>query len=257
VNNMNENESALTFRVKTTAREVWSRAAIREIVMVVGLFLVYWLVHGCLPDKEMVAFQNAGNIIQIERNLHIYLEPEIQSWFLANRFLVQLANAIYTVLFYPVLISFAVLAFKRRRLQYSFARNIFFISAVLGLICFAFYPTAPPRLTPAAGFVDTLTEYQPVNYNFSMSSALVNQYAAVPSFHFAWTFLVGVATCWIARAWWLKLLGLILPFLVLVAIVATANHFFFDAFAGLVIISISFGLCKFIKRLKRRPGVLS
>jgi hypothetical protein len=60
-----------------------------------------------------------------------------------------------------------------------------------------------------------------------------NDFAAVPSFHFGFTMLaaIGIAHVFAFRAWLVPLLAL-LPAIMLVAIVSTANHFFLDAAAG-------------------------
>ena len=114
---------------------------------------------------------------------------------------------------------------------------------------------APPRLLTNLGFVDTLVKYQLINVNTSsLPAAMVNQFAAMPSFHMAWALLVGIATVRIAKTWWLKLAGILLPLLMLVTIVSTANHFILDAIAGSLIAALSYGfallLAKLIKHRK-------
>lgn len=191
--------------------------------------------------------------MDFETRLKIFWELNVQSWFLGSSSLVQIANGLYTFLFYPVLISFGIWAYKCHRQPYSIARNVLIVSAAIGLPCFALYPMAPPRLLPELGFIDTLAKYQMVNYNSSLSVILVNQYAAMPSFHFAWTLLVGIATVYIARTWWLKLAGILLPLLTLVGIIATANHFILDAVAGAIVTGLSYSLVMlFTKLIKRR-----
>ena len=214
------------------------------------MYAAYALIHNGLPDREILAFQNAHDVIDFETQLRIFWEPSIQSWFVRSESLAQLANALYTLLFYPVLVTFGVWAYKCHRQQYFIARNAVFVSAVIGFPCFAFYPMAPPRLLPNLGFVDTLIRYQPVNFDpSSLPAFLVNQYAAMPSFHMAWALLVAVATVGIAKTWWLKLAGILLPLLMLITIVATANHFILDAIAGAVVTGLSYGLALLFARL--------
>jgi membrane-associated phospholipid phosphatase len=107
---------------------------------------------------------------------------------------------------------------------------------------------APPRLLPSLGFVDTLDKYLKLNSS-SLPAFLVNQYAAMPSFHVGWTFLIGMATFRIAKTWWLKLVGILLPLLMLVTVIATANHFILDAIAGAVLVSLSYGLAMLFAKL--------
>src|SRR5271157_5083357 len=107
---------------------------------------------------------------------------------------------------------------------------------------------APPRLLPNVGFVDTLSKYMSLNTS-SLPSFMVNQYAAMPSLHVGWTLLVGIATIRIAKTWWLKLAGILLPLLMLVTVVATANHFILDAIAGAITASLSYGLALLFAKL--------
>jgi hypothetical protein len=230
----------------------WWKGGIRELSIVLCIYACYSLIQGGMADREALAFHNAYDIISFEKQLNIYWEPNIQSWFLGHISLVHVINALYTLLFYPVLIVFGIWAYKRHREKYTLARNVFILTAVIGLPCFAFYPTAPPRLLSGLGFIDTLDKYQIVNYSSSLSSALANQYAAMPSFHFAWTLLVGISIIDIAKAWWLRTLGILVPLLTLVSIIATANHFILDAVAGAAITGVSYGLVILFSRLSKQ-----
>jgi membrane-associated phospholipid phosphatase len=247
-----------TYRFLKKLRPSWWKGGIRESTLVLFIYAAYTLIQDGLPDKEILAFRNAYNLIDLETRLKIFRELSVQSWFLRSDFMVQLVNALYTVLFFPVLISFGIWTYKRHRQEYLVARNALFISAVLGFPSFVFFPLAPPRLLPNLGFVDTLVKYQLVNVNTSsLPSAMVNQYAAMPSFHMAWALLVGIATFRIAKTWWLKLAGILLPLLMLVTIVSTANHFILDAIAGSVIAGLSYGLALlFAKWMKHRTKVI-
>src|SRR5271157_459593 len=113
---------------------------------------------------------------------------------------------------------------------------------------------APPRLLPNVGFVDTLSKYMSLNTS-SLPSFMVNQYAAMPSLHVGWTLLVGIATIRIAKTWWLKLAGILLPLLMLVPIVATSNHFILDAIVGATVAGLSYGLALlFAKFMEHRTN---
>jgi membrane-associated phospholipid phosphatase len=128
------------------------------------------------------------------------------------------------------------------------ARNAIFISAVIAFPCFAFYPVAPPRLLSNLGFVDTLATYMNIKTS-SMPTHMVNQYAAMPSLHMCWALLVGIAIIRIAKTWWLKAVGILLPLLMFVTIVATANHFILDAIVGATIAGLSFALALLFAKL--------
>ena len=221
---------------------------VQEIVLVVVLYGVYTLMQGLMAPVPDIAIQHAHNVISFEHSLNIYYELSIQTWVLQYPFLLHLADSIYTYCFYPAICLFAIWAYTRHRQQYYIVRNIFLVSTAIGLICFAVFPTAPPRLTSGTGFVDTLAQHEVLHYSSSIPQVLVNQYAAIPSFHFGWTLLVGVATVVISRRRWLRLLGALLPLSILFSIVATGNHYFLDAVAGAVVIGLAFGLVKIVQK---------
>ncbi|MBI2760409.1 MAG: inositol phosphorylceramide synthase [Chloroflexi bacterium] len=125
---------------------------------------------------------------------------------------------------------------RRRPDVYRLTRDAFLGSAVIGLICYRVFPVAPPRLAEDHDFVDTMQEYSKVSYQAQSLGPFVNPYAAVPSLHFGWSFLMSVALLLARpRTWWTWLLAIVQPALMFLAIVATANHWVLDAVAGLVV----------------------
>jgi hypothetical protein len=81
------------------------------------------------------------------------------------------------------------------------------------------------------GFEDTVT-LRSHSYRVLQPSALTNPYAAMPSLHFGWNLLVGIAIARHARLALIRLLGVVMPALMLAAIVLTANHYILDGLAG-------------------------
>lgn len=240
--NNHVHDIATTHPEKEQLHKYWWLRGTTEIAIVVGLYIIYSFVQASVNQPVSLAVQNANNIVQLEKTLGIFIELNVQHWFLQNSILVKLVNDVYSYLFYPVIIVFAIWAYNRHKQQYMVARNIFLVSAFIGLFSFAFFPMAPPRLMSGLGFVDTLAKYDAIHYSPSIPHFLVNQYAAMPSFHFGWTLLVGASTFLIAKSWWLKVLGALLPALMLISIIATGNHFILDALGGAVTIALACGL---------------
>lgn len=228
------------------------RGGLREVALVLSVYGAYWLTRGSLPDRVFDAVQNAYNIVDLQRYLGFFWEHDIQSWFLRSSFLVDLANAVYTYFYYPVLVLFAIWAYNRHRKQYIVARNVFLVSAGIGFLCFVFYPVAPPRMLLSLGFVDTMAQYGAVDYGSSFFRTFANPYAAMPSLHFGWVLLVGISTIYVAKAIWLKVVGVIVPISMLIAIIATGNHFILDAIAGAIVIGIAYGLVVLFNRLRSK-----
>ena len=52
-----------------------------------------------------------------------------------------------------------------RNESYYFVRNMFVVAMGLALIGYSLYPTAPPRMFPEYGFIDTITDFSNVNHD--------------------------------------------------------------------------------------------
>jgi hypothetical protein len=106
------------------------------------------------------------------------------------------------------------------------------IAMGLGLVGYALYPTAPPRLMPEEGFTDTIALFTGVAQDDETLSLLVNQYAAVPSMHIAFSLMIAVPGMALTRFAPARVLWSAYPLLVFFVIVVTGNHFWLDAAAG-------------------------
>ena len=225
---------------------------LKEIAILGFVFGIYRLVSANLTHDEIPAFLNSYRILLFEKDLGLFVEQDFQSFFLGSELLTQLVNIIYTIFYYPALILFGIWAYKCHREQYTVVRNVFIVSAGIAFLCFTVYPVAPPRLLPYPGFVDTMAQFGFIDYKTSGLSSVTNPFAAMPSLHFGWTLLIGSATVYLARSWWGKTLGIILPVGMLMAIIATANHFFLDAIGGALVIGLAYLLVLLFSRLKER-----
>ncbi|MGE0309384.1 MAG: phosphatase PAP2 family protein, partial [Acidimicrobiia bacterium] len=115
---------------------------------------------------------------------------------------------------------------------YVVLRNAMFISGAIGLVIFATYPVAPPRLLPpGSGFIDTVTQWS-TSYRVLQPPSLVNKYAAMPSLHAGWNLLVGIALWHAFTSKRVRTFAVASPLLMAFAVVATANHYVIDAIAG-------------------------
>ena len=96
---------------------------------------------------------------------------------------------------------------------------------------FALYPLAPPRFLPEHGFVDTIAANS-AGYRDFNASALVNEYAAMPSLHVGWVLLVSIAIMNLVRSRAVRATAAVLPIAMFGAIVLTGNHYIVDGIAG-------------------------
>lgn len=214
------------------------RRIFRDVLEIglVGLsFLLYFLVRGAVVGESGVAVQHAQDIIHLERRLGVYWEPDLQSAVIGKRAVVQLFNGIYFWLDFPVIAAIGIWLYFFRPHNYTVARDAILASGAIALVIYLTYPVAPPRLVPDLGFVDSVNQYTHFSYQAQSMQAFVNPYAAVPSLHFGWSVLISAALYWTTRNILARVFAVVLPFSQLASIVFTANHFIFDAFAGIVV----------------------
>ncbi|MEI8406647.1 MULTISPECIES: phosphatase PAP2 family protein [unclassified Kribbella] len=198
------------------------------ILAVIGL---YFGIRGLIETRVGLAYRNAERIVELEQSAGIFTEPEMQNAVADHAWLVDAVSYFYIYGHWPVLAVTLLWLMIRHRHEYSRFRNAILISGAVGLLIFALFPVAPPRFLTGYGFVDTVTE-QTSAYRVLQPPAFVNQYAAVPSLHFGWNLLMGIAWASLAGHWIARLFGWLMPPAMLASIVLTANHYLLDGLAG-------------------------
>jgi hypothetical protein len=227
----------------------FSRRDIVEGAIIAAAFLAYFWVRGAVVDNPEKAYWHARHIIDAERSMHIFVEGDMNRWVTHHHWLAQVLNYTYFYLHFPLIIVFGIWAYYYRREKYTFIRDSFLASGAIALVIYFLYPVAPPRDLPdlaaqydAASpayvhqFVDTMKQYLGYAYDSQSTHAFVNPYAAMPSLHFGWDLLLGIAIINCFRGmrfgWIAIIIGAGLPLTQILAITMTANHFFLDALAG-------------------------
>lgn len=214
---------------------------LREVMVVVVIYLAYSSVRSLSNGAPDVALAHAREIVRWQREWGLHWETDIQAWALDNRVVTHIANTVYFWFHLPLLIVFAAWMFLANRGNYGFLRNAWVSAQALGLVVFLLYPVAPPRLLPQGyGFVDTMALYSPINYSSAEAGPLVNQYAAFPSLHFAWSFIIAVGLYRTLPWKWARGLVLLFPLASFWSIVATGNHFVLDAIGGGLVAALAF-----------------
>lgn len=209
---------------------LWQRV-VREVTLVVTAYFTYFAVRGFTEGDYDRAVSNASTVTALERNLGFFWEKSLQTPVIHSQTIMSALNAIYIWGHWPVICTVGAWLLMTRYDTYRLFRNAFLISGGIGLLIFATFPVAPPRLVPELDIVDTVTEHSNA-YRVLQPPAFVNQYAAVPSLHFGWNLLIGVAIFRSAEHHLLRALSFASPVLMGLAIVLTGNHFIFDAVAG-------------------------
>lgn len=211
----------------------WADAA-RQLLLFAAAYYAYQLVRGSVDGKVAVAAWNATKVINLEHNLHVFAEPSVQAWASSRRWIIHVADWMYLNSHFVVTVGGLVWIYLRRNDSFYFVRNMFMIAMGVALVGYAAYPTAPPRLMPEWGFADSVATFTGMRVENEPVSALLNLYAAVPSMHVCFALMVGWPLARLVRPRPLKLAWLLYPFLVTFVVVATGNHYFFDAFLGAI-----------------------
>lgn len=214
--------------------------AIRQFLILFTSYIAYDLVRFLTMGRESTAITNANHIIVFERSLGLYVEPWIQAKISHIHDLLLALNWFYTQVHIPSIIAFLAFVYLARNDAFAFFRNAFILINVIALSVFALVPVAPPRLLPSSGLVDTLFVFSSTNYESGGLRSITNPFAAMPSLHFGYAVFISVGLLLLVRSRWVRFGAVLYPVIVLLAIVATGNHFLFDALAGGLVIAIAY-----------------
>lgn len=215
----------------TKARLLWVGRQAGWVVL--GIF-VYFRVRNLTEGSRAAAVEHAHDIMRLERSLGFAVEEELQALVAPSATLRTLGNWIYIWGHWPVIVVVMVWLAWRHRREFLRLRDGMLISGAVGMVVFATFPVAPPRL--ADGFmIDTVTEHSQA-YRVLQPPIFTNQYAAMPSLHAGWDLLVGIAVFTAASTTILRVVGAAMPVLMTLAVVATANHYVLDVVAGVALV---------------------
>jgi membrane-associated phospholipid phosphatase len=212
------------------------RDVLRQLLLGVGAYGLYELVRGLVSGfngEVYKPFGDATNIINLERALHVFVEPSIQAWTSSMHWLMDFADWSYLNAHYFVTIGALVFIYLRRNDSFYFVRNMFMIAMAIALVGYALYPTAPPRLMPEWGFTDSIAQFLGVAHvEDGPGKAFLNFYAAVPSIHVCFAVMIGWPMAKLVRRWPAKVAWILYPFWITFVVVATGNHYLTDVFLG-------------------------
>lgn len=216
---------------RETQRRYGNTHLVAEATLLYAAYFCYYLVRGMVKDQVSAATVNAHRVVDLERSLRIFIEPQLQEFALNHDWIVNAMNWVYVWLHWPVIAVVLVWLFFNYRSEYTLYRNAVLISGALALLIFAFFPVAPPRFMPEFGFIDTI-EQRSYSQHVLLPSGLANKYAAVPSLHAGWNLLMALAIVQNARSYSIKAVGFVLPVLMSMSIVLTGNHYILDFVIG-------------------------
>jgi len=222
-----------------------------QLAIITAAFLGYMAVRAIANGSEDVAFNHARNLLDMERTLGLDIEADIQAFVISRGWLIAVFNGIYAWVYWPMIIGTFGFTWLRHRDLYEIYRNALLYSGAVGLVTFALYPVAPPRFLD--GFVDTV-EGAHRSHFIAHPSFLINEFAALPSFHVGWVALAGAVLALSATRPAVRILAMLPAAAMSVAVVVTGNHYVVDVIAG---IAVCLGALTLAHRSGSQPEIRS
>lgn len=198
-----------------------------ELSLVLVVILYYEAGNALFEADRDDAIVNAREIQSMQERLGLDVEGVVQSFFEPFPLLIQLLVFFYAGPHFLLTYGFLFWTYFKRPHSFPHVRNAFLLFT---LTVFAFqwaFPVAPPRMVPELALHDSVTNTLPINGETPVISFLVNDYAAVPSVHTGWALLIAFLAIRFAATPW-RWLWLLYPGVIVLSILATANHFVWD-----------------------------
>ena len=200
-----------------------------------GFYVAYQVVRGAADRSAADAFQNGEWVLRTERELGALFEPAVQRVVDTSSILITLTSYTYWLSQFAVVGIALLWVYFRHHERFAGFRNWLIVANLIGLVGYVLMPTAPPRMFPEWGFVDTLAQYSSVNHSSGFIQFASNPYAAMPSLHAMDALIVGIVMFGVVRSPIAKALWLAWPAWVAFSVISTGNHYWLDILAGAVI----------------------
>jgi membrane-associated phospholipid phosphatase len=213
---------------------------LRQAAIWFGFLFAYQFARGIADRDPSKAFANGWRVLDFEQRVtHHVFELSLQQVADSSGLLKSLVAWTYWNSEFTVVGLALLWVYLRRNDAFMRFRNTILLANVLGLIGYILLPTAPPRMFPSLGFLDTLDSFGGLNHGSGIVSVAANPYAAMPSLHAADALIVGIVLATVTRRWWVRVLSLLWPAWVWFAVMATGNHFWLDVVAGIVVATVA------------------
>jgi membrane-associated phospholipid phosphatase len=222
---------------------------VRQLAIWLGFLYAYRYTRGIADRDPFKAFHNGLRVADVEGRFTGLWELSLQSLVASSSVLRELTSWTYWHSQFTVLGVSLLWIYLWRNESFVRVRNTLLLANVIGLIGFVLVPTAPPRMFPELGFVDTLAGFG-INHDSAIVRADSNPYAAMPSLHAADALIIGISLALLVRPRWLKVLWFLWPGWVWFSVIATGNHFWLDIVAGIVVALVAAAIVnrKYLRR---------
>jgi membrane-associated phospholipid phosphatase len=223
--------------VEQTSRRLprgWAHLAFQFVIWV-GFYAAYQVARGAADRSVADAFHNGEWILRTQQHLGALFEPTVQRVVDGSSILVFLTSYTYWLSQFAVVGATLLWVYFKHHERFAGFRNWIIAANLVGLVGYVLMPTAPPRMFPEWGFVDTLAQYSSINHDSGLISFASNPYAAMPSLHSMDALIVGIVMVGLVRSPIAKALWLAWPAWVGFSVISTGNHYWLDVVAGFVL----------------------
>ena len=189
-------------------------------------------------------------MLALESDLGVNGEQAINAFAARHDTLGLILSDYYDVAHFGVALTVLIAVWIWRPDRYRRLRRALVITNLMGFAVFWLWPMAPPRLLPP--FVDVVGLSHAIgSWHSGTLAATADQYASMPSLHLSWAIWVTIAvwTCTTRLVW--RVAAALHPCFTLIAVIATGNHLFADAAAGVVVAGLALLLSDWCARLAR------
>lgn len=226
-----------------------------QFALFAAAYYGYRFVRGAVDGRAADAFQNARDIISVERSLGLFFEPSVQAWATSRDAVIDFASWMYVNSHFTLTVATLAFLYLFRNSSFYFVRNMFMVAMALALVGYVAFPTAPPRMLPEWGFSDSVSSFTGIPQDSVTVNALFNPFAAVPSMHVGFALMLGGSMARLTKLMPLRVLWAMYPLVVTFVVITTGNHYWMDAFLGALTAVIAYGTATAMARL--RPGLWS
>ena len=211
----------------------------RQLAIWLGFLIAYQAARGVADRNPAAAFENGLKVIDIEQRGNALFELSLQAAVQSSQVLTFATWGTYWLSQFTVLGATLLWVYLRRNEHFLRFRNTVLLANAIGLVGYVLWPTAPPRMFPDVGFIDTLASFSAINHGSGVIEFASNPYAAMPSLHAADALLVGIGLALLVRSRVAKAFWLAWPVWVWFTVMATGNHFWLDIAAGIVVAAVA------------------
>ena len=205
----------------------------RQVAIVVGGLAAYELARLASRPDWTVADANARRVWDLERALHVAVERNVQDALLHVPWLLGALAGFYLLGHFLLTGVFLVWLYRRSRAEFGRLRDALLLATAVALALHRAFPTAPPRLA-GVGVGDSLRQLPRDRHRLARARrALESRSRRCRASTRATPPGSGSSSGALGR----RALALAYPAAVVLAIVATGNHFVLDAAAGVALVA--------------------